>query len=95
MNQEKTGSFDKRRSMHYSASRLIALVAVGLLLITIAVMNSTSGRFAYPDTDGCACFVSYTAHHSLAACEQTRSMHCDGTKIDRLLVYLSYLDFKY
>ena len=80
------------RNKRYAALRIIALVVIGSFLITVAIMNLTPGHLGFADTDGCACLVTYTTHPSLAACERTRPVHCDGLWIDQLLVYLSHLD---
>jgi hypothetical protein len=77
----------------YAALRIIALVLIASCVIPLALMNLTPGHFGFPDDDGCACFVAYTTHPSLAACEQTRPVHCDGLWSQQLLVYLSFLDF--
>jgi hypothetical protein len=81
------------RNKRHAASRIITLIVIGLLVIPIAVMNLTPGHFGFPDTDGCACFVAYTRHPSLSACERTRPIHCDGLWVQQLLASLSHLDF--
>jgi hypothetical protein len=55
-------------------------------------MNLTPGHIGFPDNDGCACFVAYTAHPSLPACEETRPIHCDGLWSQQLLAQLSLFD---
>ncbi|MGB9299741.1 MAG: hypothetical protein WCD51_04010 [Anaerolineae bacterium] len=72
---------------------IIALVVIVLFVIPVAVMNLTPGHVGFPDDDGCACFVTYTTHPSLPACEETRPVHCDGLWTQQLLAYLSHLDF--
>ena len=76
-----------------AALRIITLVLIGLFVIPVAVMNLTPGHLGFPDDDGCACFVAYTTHPSLAACEETRPIHCDGLWTQQALAYLSFLDF--
>jgi len=77
----------------HAALRIITLVVIGSFVIPLALMNLTRGHFGFPDNDGCACFVAYTSHPSLPACERTRPIHCDGLWSHQLLAYLSHLDF--
>lgn len=78
---------------HLTVTRIIGLVVGGALVLALALMNLTPGHFGFPDTDGCACFVSYTTQPSDVACEPTRPLYCDQLWLGRLLVYLSHLDF--
>jgi hypothetical protein len=78
---------------HSTVTRIIGLAIGGALILALALMNLTAGHFGFADTDGCACFVSYTPQPSNAACEPTRPQHCDQLWLGRLLVYLSHLDF--
>jgi len=75
-----------------AAWRIIALVVIGLLVVPLVLMNLTPGHLGFPDNDGCACFVAYTTHPSLAACEETRPIHCDGLWSQQLLAQLSRFD---
>jgi hypothetical protein len=79
---------DKRRN----PMRITALVAIGLLVIPLLVMNLTPGHLGFPDDDGCVCFVAYTTHASLPACDLTRPTHCDGLWTQQVLGYLSRFD---
>jgi hypothetical protein len=72
----------------HAASRIITLIVIGSFVIPLALMNLTPGHFGFPDNDGCACFVTYTTHPSLPACERTRPIHCDGLWIQQLLAYV-------
>jgi hypothetical protein len=80
------------RCRQSTVARIIGLVVGAVLVLLLALMNLTAGHFGFPDTDGCACFVSYTTQPSNAACEPTRPLHCDQLWLWRLLVYLSHLD---
>lgn len=86
---KQAATMNKRRA----ALPIITLVLIGSFLILLALMNLTPGHFGFPDNDGCACFVAYTTHPSLAACEETRPIHCDGLWSQQLLARLSSLDF--
>jgi hypothetical protein len=81
------------RNNRHAALPIIALVVIGSFVVPLAFMNLTPGHFGFPDTDGCACFVAYTKHPSLPACEGTRPIHCDGLWTQQLLACLSFLDF--
>jgi hypothetical protein len=63
-----------------------------VFLLAIIVPNATRGDFDYPDTDECACLVTYTTHPSRASCTQLRGQHCDF-QLNHLLLFLSFLDF--
>ena len=80
------------RNKRRAALGSTALVLIGSFVIPLAVMNLTPGHLGFPDNDGCACFVAYTTHPSLPACERTRPIHCDGLWIQQLLASLSHLD---
>jgi hypothetical protein len=92
MKQDRTHPARGLRKKHVSPSQIIASGVLGLLLIPVIMMNATPGHFGYLDTDGCACFVTYTMHQPLAICEKLRPQQCDF-RFDQLLVFLSYLDF--
>ena len=77
----------------HAGLRIIALVVIASFFFAVAFMNVTPGHLGFPDSDGCACFVAYTTHPSLPACERTRAIHCDGLWSQQLLAYLSHLDF--
>ena len=72
---------------------IIALVVVVPFAFAVALMNLTPGHFGFPDNDGCACFVAYTTHPAVAACEQTRPIDCDALWTQQLMARLSVLDF--
>ncbi len=71
---------------------IVALVVVVPFTFALALMNLTPGHLGFPDNDGCACFVTYTTHPSLAACEETRPIHCDYLWSQQLLAQLSRFD---
>lgn len=79
-------------SKRRASLRVIALVAIGCLVIPLVLINLTPGRLGFADADGCTCVVTYTAHPSLPACEETRPIHCDGLWSQRLLAQLSRFD---
>jgi len=85
---KQTGARNKR----CAALRVTALVLIALSVLPLALMNLTPGHLGFPDDDGCACFVTYTTHPSLAACEETRPIHCDGLWTQQVLARLSLLD---
>lgn len=91
--QQEVNFFSHRRNARSVMLKIVAVVASVALAVTLVTMNATPGHFGYPDTDGCACFVAYTTHPSLATCDQSRPRNCDGVDFDGLLVSLSYLDF--
>jgi hypothetical protein len=77
-------------SKRFSPSRIIAAGILGLFLIPVIIMNATPGRFAYPDTDGCACSVAYTTEQTLSSCSKSRPHQCDF-QFDQLLLFFSIL----
>ena len=79
-------------SRPHAGLRIVALVVVVPFAFALALMNLTPGHFGFPDNDGCACFVAYTTHPSLPACEETRPIHCDGLWTQQVLAQLSRLD---
>ena len=83
----------KIRRRHMMIARLIFLAVVSAMVLLLAFLNLTPGHFGFADSDGCACLASYTTQPPQAACEPTRSLHCDQLWMSRLLVTVSYLDF--
>ncbi len=91
MNHENKKFIAAQRTS-YTPLKLLALVLVSALLTLVVAINSTPGQFGYADIDGCACSVTYTTQASQGVCEAARSRQCDGPRMDRLLLLLSYLD---
>jgi hypothetical protein len=88
-----TGHSHRKKITGNRIKQIFTFIGVGICLLTIILVNLTPGHFGYPDIDGCACFISYTIHPSKLACEVTRPLHCDQSWLDRLIIYISYLDF--
>ena len=77
---------------HGTPARRIVLGVCAVLLLAIIVVNATPGHFDYPDTDGCACFVTYTTYPSRSSCAQLRLGQCDF-QLNHLLMFFSFVDF--
>lgn len=92
MTEQRINSATRWPSKHYAPARRIVLGVCAVLLLSIIVVNATPGHFGYPDTDGCACFVTYTTHPSRASCTQSRLGQCDF-QLNNLLMFFSFVDF--
>ena len=92
MTVQRINSATRQPNKHYAPPRLIVLGVCAVLLLAIIVVNATPGHFDYPDTDGCACFVTYTTHPSRPSCTQLRSQQCDFP-LNGLLMFFSFVDF--
>ena len=85
-------SATRRPIKHYAPARRIVLGLCAVLLLMIIIVNATPGHFGYPDTDGCACFVTYTTQPSRSSCTQSRLGQCDF-QLNDLLIFFSFVDF--
>jgi hypothetical protein len=92
MTVPRIDSATRRPIKHYAPARRIVLAVCAVLLLAIIVVNATPGHFDYPDTDGCACFVTYTTHPSRASCAQLRPGQCHF-QLNDLLIFFSFVDF--
>jgi len=92
MTVQQLDSATRRPIKHDAPARRIVLGVCAVLLLLIIVVNATPGHFGYPDTDGCACFVTYTTHPSRPSCTQSRLGQCDF-QLNHLLMFFSFVDF--
>ena len=92
MSLSRMESSYKVLSTLFSPVRVFVAGTLVLLLVPIIIMNATNGHFGYPDTDGCACYVTYTTQESNSSCSKSRDQQCDFW-LDRLLLPLSAVDF--
>src|SRR5687768_13249360 len=92
MTVQQLDSATKRPIKHDAPARRIVLGVCAVLLLLIILVNATPGHFDYPDTDGCACFVTYTSQTSRSSCNQSRPGQCDF-QFNQLLMLFSFVDF--
>jgi hypothetical protein len=92
MTAQRINSLTRRPNKHYSPARRIVLGVCAVLFLLIIVVNATPGHFDYPDTDGCACFVTYTTKPSRPNCAQSRLGQCDF-QLKNPLMFFSFVDF--
>ena len=92
MTEQRINSATRRPIKNYAPARRIVLGVCVVLLLSIIVVNATPGHFDYPDTDGCACFVTYTTHPSRSSCTQSRLQQCDF-QLNDILMFFSFVDF--
>lgn len=92
MTEERINSPTRWPIKHFVPARRIVIGLCVVLLLSIVVVNATPGHFDYPDTDGCACFVTYTTDYSQASCTHSRRGQCDF-QLNDLLIFFSFVDF--
>ena len=92
MTVQRIDSATRLTGKQYVLARRIVLGVCAVLLLSIIVVNATPGHFDFPDTDGCACFVTYTTHLSRPSCTQSRLGQCDF-QLNHLLMFFSFVDF--
>ena len=92
MTVQQTHAAARPPNKYDGPARRIVLGVCAVLLLVIIILNATPGHFDYPDTDGCACFVTYTTHPSRSSCSQLRQQQCDF-QLNHLLRFFSFVDF--